>query len=133
VEVTLDVPVGRGLCVAVGVGVRVAVAEAVGVKEAGGVEVVDGDGEALAVVEAIASSVPSRCAAYTMYTRAASNGTSRRISSNFLTSPRVGRGKRYARNKSTPTPSGHYSGSTNLSSPSFFLPYSPPAGKLILG
>ena len=129
----LDVSVGGELGVAVGWGVRVAVAEAVGVEDARGVEVTDGDGEGLAVAEAIASSVPSRSAAYTMYTRAASNGTSRRISSSFLKTPHGGRGKNHMRNGSTPLPSRHYSYSGSISSPSFFLPYSPPAGKLILG
>jgi hypothetical protein len=66
VAVAVDVADGRRLGVAVRVGVRVAVAGGVLVEDAVGVDVTDGDGEALAVGEAIASRVPSCRAAYTM-------------------------------------------------------------------
>jgi hypothetical protein len=57
------------------------------VEVAGGVEVIDGDGDALVVGEASASSVPSCRAAYTMYASAANSGISRRISRTLFTTP----------------------------------------------
>jgi len=133
VGVAVDVAVGTGLRVADGVGVRVTVAGSVVVEDAVGVDVIDGEGDALTVGEAIATRVPSCREAYTIYASAASKGISRSKSSSFLMAPLVGCGKCETRNRAVPVTPQDYSDSNDLSSPSFFLPYSPPAGKLILG
>jgi hypothetical protein len=133
VEVALDVAVGGGVGVAVSVGVRVTVADGVVVEDAVAAEVIDGDGDALTVCDARATSVASCRAAYTMYASAARSGMSRRKSRSFLTTPCIVRGNGVTRNQAAPRQPQDYSDFTDLCSPSFFLPYPPPAGTLILG
>jgi len=133
VAVALDVPAGRRLGVAVRVGVGVAVADGTIVDDAVGVGVMDENGDAVVVGEATIRSEPSGCATYRMYTIAARNGTSRRISRNFLTTPRLGRGTEDIRSQAVSRQSWDYSYSADLSSPSFFLPFSRPTETLILG